>query len=159
MIGASENFPTVLIKHTGRFNIKKVYKIGPAWFDEHKYTFTEKEHNVKELSTGQQDVFVWLAERKVNDFFKMHIDTRVFMGEVVKNKDETVNGSLIIRVMPWLEMDWQKKWQGNPISKFLFFIYCNYIIKKEIKQIYDTKLVLEYIDYVRELKKELGLLH
>lgn len=159
MIGTSENFPTVLIKHTGKFDLKKLYKLGPAWFEEHKYDFTEKEHTVKEISTGQQNVFTWITERKLNDFFKLHIDTRFFMNEIIKNKDGTVNGSLIIRVMPWLEMDWQKKWQGNPMSKFLFYVYTNYVIKREIKQIYDTKLFLEYINYVNTIKKELGLLN
>ena len=159
MMDTKEGFPTLLVKHTGKFNLKSLYKNGINWFSKYKYDFTEKEHTVKDNADGQQNIFTWVGEREINDFLLFRITVKFWMDKVIKTKDGQNEGYIIVRFSPEVEFDYKKQWQGSSFSRFLLFIYVNYVIKKEIKNLWDVKLYIEQLELINLIKKELGLIH
>ena len=159
MIG-KEEFVTpakgILIKYKGEFNLDEMYKKCKTWFSSKKYEFTEKEHTQKDRPQGEELNIKFLGERKVDDYVKFHIETYFFILEINK-KGKLSNANVKINIQAWIELDYENRWQNNPISKFLFFIYNNFIIKKKVLKVYENKIFIEMLDYSKLIKSYLGM--
>lgn len=143
-----------LINKKGEFDLEKVYKKAASWFPTRLYDFTEKEHTHKDKPQGFEILIKFEGERKVDDYVKFHIHT-TFLSIGYREK----KGYLKINIKAYLELDYRKRWEINFFTKFLRFIYNNYIIKHRIKTVYEGKLYSEMVEYTSIIKKELGLLH
>jgi len=149
--------PGVLIKSRGKFDLDKLYKKGKSWFDFRKYDFGEKNHVEKVKPEGNEISIKWLAERKVNDYIKFHFVTEFFVLYVKKVGSECT-GNLKINVAAYLELDYRDKWSKSLIGSFLFYVYNNFIIKRRIEDVYETKLYNEFLEYSGILKETLNFI-
>lgn len=148
--------PGILITHKGKFNLDEIYKEGREWFASRKYDFNEKDQVEIVKPEGNELRVRWFAERKVDDYVKFHIQTKFFMLELQKLK-EGYNSKLKINVTAFLELDYRGNWGRNLIGNFLFYIYNNFIIKKKIQKVYETKIYKEFLEYTNLLKKILNI--
>ncbi len=121
----------IRIKRSGSCNFEKLYKELKGVFDDFGYDFLEKEHTTKDLASGRELIIVWVAEREVNDYIKYEMKVRFFVENMIKTEDK-YKGLFEIKIWANLELDYNNKWQGNPITEFLFKVYNSYLIKEEI---------------------------
>ncbi|MBL7147780.1 MAG: hypothetical protein ISS82_03065 [Nanoarchaeota archaeon] len=159
MIGQKEGITPakgLLIRYKGEFNLDEMYKKCKDWFKSKKYIFTEKEHTQKDKPQGTELNIKFVAEREIDDYVRFDIETYFFILEISK-KGNVANANVKINIEGWVVLDYKNKWQGNPFSKFLFFIYNNYILKKKIIEVYENKLYLEILNYSKLIKSYLGL--
>jgi len=129
----------IRIKKAGIFDFDGLYKDMKSWFIEHEYLFHEKEHTEKDLSHGREILMKWYAEREIDDYAKFRIDIFFFV-EKFTRLDKKAKAELKITYFASVELDYKNNWQKNPLYKFLFFIYNNYIIKGRILTNYEPKL-------------------
>jgi len=142
----------IRIKKSGFFNFESLYKNMKEWFDDHEYIFHEKEHAEKDLPLGKEVLMKWIAEREIDDYTKFKIEIHFFIERLLKINDK-YKGELKITFFAQIEFDYKNKWQKNPFSKFLFFIYNNYIIKSKILTNYEPKLK-EDVESIRKILKD-----
>lgn len=143
----------LVIRKTGKFNFKSLYKKAASWYPEREYDFTEKEHTEKDKPTGFEIIVKFNCERKVDDYVKFHIDCGFLVQKYRKGE-----GDLKINTIAYLELDYKKTWEITSFHKFLRFIYNNYIIKSRIQKVYEPKVYAELIEYINVLKGELNLM-
>lgn len=146
----------LLVKYRGEFNLDRLYKECKAWFNAKKYEFTEKEHTEKERPQGNELNIRFISEREVDDYVKFYIETYFFILEI-NRKGGITNANVKINIQAWVMLDYKNKWQKNAFSKFLFFLYNNYIIKKRIIDVYEDKLFGEMTEYHNLIKSYLNL--
>ena len=142
----------IRIKKTGFFKFESLYKDMKEWFDEHEYFFHEKEHAEKDLPQGREVLMKWIAEREIDDYTKFKIEIHFFIERLMKINDK-YKGELRITYFAHVELDYKNNWQKNPFTKFLFFIYNNYIIKAKILVNYEPKIKAD-VEAVRQILKE-----
>lgn len=148
--------PGLLITHKGKFDLDNLYKEGRSWFKARKYDFNEKDQIEIVKPEGNELRVRWLAERKIDDYVKFHIQTRFFMLEL-KKTGELYNAKLKINIAAYVELDYRGNWGRNLIGHFLFYVYNNFIIKKKIENVYEVKLYNETSEYINLLKKILEI--
>ena len=159
MIGQKESLTPakgLLIKFAGEFNLDKLYKSCKDWFESRKYDFTEKEHTEKTKPEGNEFNIKFIGEREVDDYVRFDIETYFFILET-KRKGEKAHAKVKINIQAEVVLDYNGRWQRSSFSKFLFFLYNNYIIKKKILDVYEVKLYGELMEYSKIIKSNLGL--
>ncbi|MBW2970750.1 hypothetical protein KY320_01165 [Candidatus Woesearchaeota archaeon] len=136
------------LKYQGVLDLEGLYKAMAAWFKERKYDFYEKLYKDKppELELS------WIGERKVNDFYKYTIELYfhfydIEKVEVIQNgkKKDMVKTRVWISFKPVVIVDWQNRWDKTPLTKTLFKLYFNHVIKREVELLHADKLW--YITY------------
>jgi len=161
MIGKEEYVtpkPGIIITYNGSFNLDKLYKDTKKWFKSHEYLFTEKEYKEKTQAHGNEIKIDFIAERKIDDYMKFNILANFLILNVKKLSEDTYIGNLHLNIIGYIDLDYNNKWQNNPIKKFLFFIYNNLIIKNKLENLYDVKLYNEVLDFESLIKKNLEML-
>lgn len=141
----------IRIKKSGFFNFDKLYTEMKEWFDDHDYVFHEKEHTEKEGSLGREVMMKWIAVREIDDYAKFNIEIQFFIEKLIKIENKS-KGELRITFFANVELDYKNNWQKNPFTKFLFFIYNNYIMKTKILTNYEPKIKKD-IEELREILK------
>jgi hypothetical protein len=141
-------------KRHGSCNFNSMYKEMKAVFDEYNYDFIEKEHTTKDLPNGREIVIVWNAEREVDDYAKFEIKVRFFI-ENLNKKNGNYEGNFEIKIWAHVILDYKNKWQGNPITEFLFKIHNEYIIKSKILNNYEPRLLSDIEKLKGVIKKYL----
>ncbi len=143
------------IRKKGQMNIDKVYKSLIPWFKENKYLFHEKGITGKEKLGGREEKIEWIAERKIDSYFKFHIDT-----EFVLLRIRGENAELTLRFKGYLEKDYRNNFAiryGAKFGEFLRRLYEKYVIKAKISGM-EGRVWAETYDYIDTAKKELNLL-
>jgi len=145
----------LLLYHDGEFNVDDFYENAKEWFRKRKYDYTEIDHIIKNKRQGREIVYIFKGERKIDNYFQFTIQSRMLATRVRELKNGNYEGLVKINVKAWIDLDWNKNWQGTPFTKFLFYVYNNFIIKNKIQRLYETKLYLELLDYVHVIKEVL----
>jgi len=145
------------VKKKGVFDINKIYKELKSQIKERGFDYTEKERTWKQQKKGDKYKFEILGDKKFDDFVEFHF-------KIVIDAEEVKHGKVDGKVMQmgdfrsifscWIVMDYLNKWNKNKITKFLFDIYTNYLIKDKIDDYYEAKCVEECV-YFNDLIKEL----
>ncbi|MFH1210218.1 MAG: hypothetical protein V1663_05535 [archaeon] len=138
----------LLITYKGTFNLDTLYKKSKTFFDSRRYLFSEKEHTEKVKSHANELKVGWEAERKVDDYVRFTIKSTFEVWDFVK-KEDTYTGDLKINIIAIVDLDYRNTFFKFP---FLLFVYNNFIIKRKIQDIYETKLFIELNEYVTLVK-------
>jgi len=152
--------PGLQIRKRGVFDLDKLYQEMTNWFGKNKYDFNEDIHSDKKGDKGKEIIIVLSGEKKVTDYIKCNIKVNFFLkniNKVSKASDNLEKGSVKITLIAKLVLDYNKKWNKSSFSSFLFKIYNNYIIKKEIGK-YKNKLYKEILN-LQDVAKEILELH
>src|SRR3989338_10828617 len=147
-----------VITHDGLFDLEGFHEKVKRWYIGKRYTYTEKEVQIKHKAQGNEIVFGFNGDREIDDFFRFHINYKVFSIRTRKVKEGYV-GWIKINVVAYIHLDWKNRWQKNPWERFLFFVYVNFIIKNRIQRIYESKLYLEMLESIGVAKSCLGAYH
>ena len=150
--------PGIIITYSGSFDLDRLYKEIKKWFKNYKYFSNEKEHKEKKQAHGDELIFDFIAERKIDDYMKFRINLRFLMINVKKLNKDSYIGDVHGNLIGFIELDYNNKFQYNPIKKFFFFIYNNLIIKNKLENHYEVKLYNEVIALEDLIKKHLGLI-
>ncbi len=139
----------IKIVKSGSCQFDKLYKKLKGVFDEYDYDFLEKEHSTKEQPQGRESIIVWVAEREIDDYAKFNIKIRFFI-ENLNKVDGTYKGNFEIKIWADVTLDYHNKWQGNPITEFMFKMYNEYVIKSKIFSNYEARLLSD-IEKLKEV--------
>lgn len=137
MIGKKEKVtvgPGSQLRYTGVFDLDRLYSEIKNWFGENEYDFYEKAHTDKSKPKGKELKYTFLGEREVTDYFKYNITVQFFIQEVNPVSGNLVHGKAKVTISGVLEMDHHNKWQRSAFSDFLFRIYNNHIIRRDIEK-------------------------
>lgn len=148
------------IRKSGVFDLDKLYQEMTNWFGDNKYDFNEDVHSDKHKDRGKEIIIVWSGEKKVTDYIKYNIEVNFLLkniNKVSKASNNLEKGSIKITLIAKLILDYHKKWNKSFFSNFLFKIYNNYIIKKEIGK-YKNKLYKEILS-LQDVAKEILEFH
>lgn len=150
-------------KHTGYWKYKEVYDMMFFWFRDHNYKLFEDLYNEKILSNGKEVIAKWRAERKITDYFKFQIvadwhilgmtDTEV---EIDGKKVKTNKGEVEIIFKGSLIKDYEKRWEDNPLWKFLRGVYEKYVVRSTVDE-YEDDIENDTKEVIAELKAFLKL--
>lgn len=114
--------------------------------------FMKKSIQKKTCLKASEVLMKWIAEREIDDYTKFKIEIHFFIERMMKINDK-YRGELRITYFAQVELDYKNNWQKSPFTKFLFFIYNNYIMKTKILVNYEPKLKRD-VESVREILKE-----
>ncbi|MAG47426.1 hypothetical protein CL617_02375 [archaeon] len=143
-----------IIHVKGPIDIDHFYKNAPPWFDRYKYDFTESEQIEKNFPQGNEIIMGWLGERKINDYVQYTIEVKILIIGV-KKVGNIYHGEIKINLISHVDLDYAEQFQKNPFTKFLFYIYNNFIFKKKIIEHLNKleKETLDFNDLIKSLLK------
>ncbi len=148
----------IIFRYNGTFDLDKMYKDTKSWFDDFNYDFDEKEYKEKRQAHGDEIKIDLLAERKVDDYAKFHINVNFLILNVKKLDKKNYIGDVKVNVVSYVELDYNNNWQYGKLKKYLFFIYNNILIKNKIENVYEEKLFTELASFENVIKQHLGLI-
>jgi len=151
------------LKHKGYFNFRDLYNFCYDWIKEQGYEVSEKNYTEKLSANGKEIIIKWEIEKEVTDYFKNLIEVKwhiLGMTDVEIERDgkkeKTNKGELKIKFSADLERDYEKRWEDNPIWKFLRGVYDKYIIRTTIDE-YEDRLREKAEAYIEQVKSFLVL--
>lgn len=146
------------LKQTGYWKYKDIYDALFHWLKDHNYKVFEELYNEKLLSNGKEVIIKWRAEKKITDYFKFqHILDWHILGmkdaeiEVDGKKISTQKGEVEIIFKANLIKDYEKRWEGNPFSKFIRGVYEKYVIRETVEE-YEDDIEDEAKEMISEFK-------
>jgi hypothetical protein len=142
-----------IIKHRGKIDVEKLYSAMKNWFIEHEYDYTEKNHTETLKAHGDEIRLEMNGEREITPYIAFYIELDAFSPYIKKG---STTSSIRILVKPVLELDYRGYFNKNSFTKFLKFIYNNYIFKIRLQKHYETKIYLEFLDLSSTIKEVLG---
>lgn len=159
----SETWPiteegSVVIRQTAVFDLKSFPKLLQEWSRENNYTINETDFTEKVKGDGREYVIKYELKRKVTPFIRAIIKLEVWGLRVNDIKAENKilqKGQLEIVFDTYMEMDWQERWESNPIYKFFRYLYI-YYIKKQYFLDYAGKLWTDTYSLHAKLKTHLN---
>ena len=132
------------MKQTGHWKYTDLYDMLFDWFKDEDYKLTEDLYNEKLQGYGKEIIIRWTAERKITDYFKYQIkldwhilgmqDVEV---EIDGKKVKTNKGEIEIVFRGTIIKDYEKRWEDNPLLKFMRSVYEKHIIRKTVKEYED----------------------
>ena len=152
------------VKNVGIFSFPDFYRFCYDWLtDETELLIMENKYKEK-LSGDSKDIEIeWVGIRKITDYFKFEIkiNFRVLgLTKVEINqggvKVKTNKGSVEVKVAGDLVRDYQGKFEGSAIKKFLRSIYEKWIIPSRIEQ-FEEKLIEDCNEFLNQAKAYLDL--
>jgi len=162
--GEKETIFTSKVKSTGIFSFKDFYKFCYTWLvDEGGFDITEEKYKEKLVGNSKNLEIVWVATKKVTDYFKYEIKITFKIEEltdveVTKNgaKTKTNKGAVEIGVVGTLIRDYDGKFDKDAFRKFLRGIYEKYVVQSRIKE-FETKLIVICNEFLEQAKAYLDL--
>ena len=151
------------VKHTGIMDFKELYVFCYTWLSDNNYYTIEKTYSEKIKGPTEKEIEIeWLAFRKISDYFRFYLKFtwKIILTsvEVERNgkREKAEKGILDLKIDGVLEKDYEHKWEGRPLYKFLRGLYDKYVIRSRIEQ-YEEKLYGEIEDFRAQVKSFLAL--
>jgi hypothetical protein len=152
------------LKHKGYFNYTELYNYCYNWFKDNGYKNLAEEEYIEKISSfGKEIQIVWVAKKKVSDYFKNIITVKWhILGmtdaevEVNGKKEKTNKGEVKLKILAELEKDWEGNWEQTPFYKFLRGVYDKYILRTTVDE-YEDNLTFKTQDFVDDTKAFLNL--
>jgi len=152
------------VRQQSIFDMAELYKIMFRWLSQHNYDFQEKQYYQRQSPDGSRHLEIgWESDRKISDYIKFHINVKfIVLGlnnveiEINGLKRKTNKGDVEMRFDAYLELDYEGKWEGNPIAKGLKDLYNRMVIKSRIED-YEAELHEELYEFLDEIKSYLNL--
>lgn len=147
------------VEFNGVFDFEEAYAYAFEWFKEEEYGLIEEKYKEKVVGNGRDIEFEWSATKRISDYFKIEIKTKVRVDgltdvevEAEGKKKKSNKGRIEIGIKGVLIKDPDSKWDSTPFYKFLRDIYSKYIIPGRIDQMEDRVK-----DDVRDFKEKMKL--
>ena len=86
---------------------------------------------------------------KINDF--QYVDIVDEKG----NKKQMVRGRLFLEISGWVDLDYDNRWGSTPFKEKLRKFYHEFVIKKEVEEVWLERLKHEMFAFQEEIKKAL----
>ena len=151
------------VNYTGPFDFKNVYNFLYTMLIDTGYQVEEKAYKEKSIGGAKEIEIVWQAKRKISDYFRFQINIgwRILgMKDVEVMKDgkrvKMNEGNPEIKFQAFLERDYENKWEGTALFRFLRGVYDKFVVKKTIEG-YEKKLIDEVSDLINQTKAYLVL--
>jgi len=151
------------LSYKGLFKAGDLYKLIDGYFRERAYTKHELRNFEQVYEEGKQVELIKEPYRKITDYAKYVIRVTVVMSEikdVVIEKDKLkVNmqqGDVEVQFDGFLEMDYEHRWEKNPLFYFLRTIFDQFVFKIHTEK-YEEGLVEEVRDIHTQVKSFLNL--
>lgn len=125
------------VSQDSTFDMQELYKLGRLWFDKHNYDFYEKEYLSTQKEESKSASIKWEAERKVDDYIKFHIETRVKFKNLrdVQGKKKMLNsGEVSFTIEAYIEKDYESSWEKGFMTKFLRAVYDTFVLRSKIEK-------------------------
>ena len=127
---------SLVLNYQGIFNLNEFYRITDKYFREKGFDKYEK-RNEEQVLKDQRQISIQIEPwKKINDYAKEVIKmnynfTNIKDVTVVKDKHRVVlqQGKVSIKMMGYLETDWEHKWEGNAVLFFIRAIFDQFIYK------------------------------
>jgi hypothetical protein len=133
------------------------------WFINEDYDLMEKKYAEKVSGDAKEIEIIWEGYKKVSDYFRFVIKARwIILGmkdvEVQREgkKIKMNSGTLEVNFQAILEKDYESRWEGKPMFKFMRGVYDRYIVRSRIEA-YEDKVVGELLKLIDETKAFLAL--
>jgi hypothetical protein len=146
------------VKYSGVLDFKGMYSFASDWIKDGDYGLSEKSYSEKVKGDAKNIEIVWSASRKLNDYYKSHIDIKWTLSGLkdveveIDGKKKTMNKvtNMKIALKGSLESDYDNKWSGSSTKNFMKGVFEKYVnpAKKD-------KMGSEVNDFVVDLKNEL----
>ena len=145
----SKKFAGQEIKKKYDVRVEDIHRSLVPWFQQNNYLFSENIAS-KDNPDGKEQKIEWTSYRKIDSYFKFHIDTTIFIQRWIGKKAE-----ITIHFRGYLEKDWKSTFQRR-WGKFLRNIYERYIIKERIEQM-KSKMREETQDFIDLTRRFLNM--
>ena len=147
------------VKFAGLFDFKSTYEFMYNWLTDYGFgVIEEKTYNEKIKPEGKEVEIIWNARKKVSDYFRFYLNIRWFIVgmtsvEVEKGgqKFKMNKGISEIKIIGFLEKDYEHRWETSAFSKFLRGVYDRYVIRSRIDE-YSKKIMEEVDEFVASIK-------
>lgn len=137
------------------FDMNELYKLGRSWFDKHRYDFYEKEYISSQKEEDVKNASIkWEADRKVDDYVKFHIESRIKfknLREVEGKKKILSSGEVSVSTEAFLELDYDGDWDKGFMARFVRGVYDKFIISGKIEKD-KAGLDKETLDFFNEVR-------
>jgi len=151
------------ISYDGVFDFKDAYSFLYTLFSDWGYGIAEKSYSEKNKGESKDIDVSWEGSRKFDDYFKANvkIDWKVQglkAAEVMKDgkKEKVQMGKIEVKITGILVKDYEDKWTGTPMLKFMRGIYDKFV-NESIADEYEDKLKEEVEESVNQVKAFLVL--
>jgi len=152
------------VKHKGIFDFKETYRVLYEWLVDEGYVVNEKSYKESIGAGGAKEIEIeWVAGKKLTDYFKSVIKINWhILGmssvevEIDGVKQDMNKGDFEVKASGILEKDYEEKWTGHPIIKFLRTLYDRYLIPSRLDQ-YEGKVIGDVDEFVAQAKSFLSL--
>ena len=145
------NLGKSVLKQRGKLDFQKVYSAIREWFTANDYDTTEKDYTHTVRPHGDEYKLRIFGDKEVNFYVKFYIEINAYSPEIKKD-----TGNLRMSVEPSLILDYRGYFNKNKFTRFLKYVYNNYIIYRKIKTYYETKVYLEYLDLCTKIKEAMN---
>ncbi len=133
------------IKYGGVFSFKDFYQFCYEWLTDETMLDVEEEKYEEKIKGDEKEIKAeWKGSRKMTDYFKFEMKI-IMEAKALKNveamregvKIRTNQGSVKIKVKGILVKDYDNKFEGTAMKKFLRGIYEKWVIKSRVDEMED----------------------
>jgi hypothetical protein len=160
MADATDEAPTLYLKHKGTFNHKLLVRTIQDWFTDNRYKFHASKYKLK----ADEAEYEAKGEREITEYVRYVITIHIWIRdlkevEVIKDgeKKKMDEGYIQLELGGLLEFDWAKRFKGNKFVQWMHDIYQKYIIRQTIKDVWEDDLLLKQTELLAVIKNVLGV--
>jgi len=153
-----------VVRFKGTYDWAGLIRVIRAWFEEHEYDFFERRYKHKDQELGAELEINFEATREMNEFAKEHIKMYFHIWdqndvEVVKDGKKRImqKGRFYVEFTGTLELDYENRWESTAFKRTMRDFYINYIIRKEIDNVWGDRLWYDINLLQQDVKRFLGM--
>ena len=155
----------LVIRFKGIFDYNLVYNSMRKFFDMKRYDFFEKAYKHKGRGPQTELEHIWYIQHELNEHimnsYSIYMKINNFQYVYIKDENgkikQMVSGRLFIDITPSVILDYNDRWRTSEFKKKLLEFYHEFILKKEIDEIYHDRLRDEAFALQEVFKKALGM--
>jgi hypothetical protein len=125
------------IQHTGVLDFDGLYKSLAGWFKKQRYNFAELDYKEFRERGGHHLHIKWEGKRMVTDYVKYVIEVTLqlnnFTDVKVKGR-QRVNGEVKMKIIGFLEKDYEDRWSKKSWIKFIREVYDKFVGGSHLKE-------------------------
>ncbi|MFP4112710.1 MAG: hypothetical protein ACLFUO_06985 [Candidatus Woesearchaeota archaeon] len=145
----------IVIKYSGLFNAKELWKLIENWFDENGYSDRPEVYHDEYVVKGHKDIEIrYQPYRKVSDYMKLEHRLIIKILDLEKktitkdgHKIKVDKADLNIRFDSFLNTDYEGRWENTPGFFFIRTLFDKFVFKT-----YTGKYEQMLGDQVQEMK-------
>ncbi|MEM4267996.1 MAG: hypothetical protein QXK37_04145 [Candidatus Woesearchaeota archaeon] len=149
--------------YEGLFNINDLYLTIDKWLREKRYDKLEKRNSEQVYKDGRQIELELEPWKKITDYARIVINITIWMTnikEVTVKKDKHImkmsQGKITLRIIAYLDTDYENKWEGKPYFYFLRTVVDKWIYRVDVRK-YESAVADDTFHLYNTIKSFLNL--